>query len=156
MQQILLFISVLILLFISHEFLHVYFARLFGYNLIAMFFIFPSGIAVLTEDENRTLFGEIVVKAAPALITIFVATQFLFFDFILGVLLVFMMFFAGAIDFWNSIKAFLSRKYLKKYFVESEKRDLKKIFELKKKGRAKIFVINEKRWNSHLKRANLH
>lgn len=148
------FVLTAIVLFILHEFLHYAIARAFGFQLIALFFVFPLGTAMLTEDSGRMRWQEVAIKISPVLITCFIAIAFLFYDFVLSIALLITLLIAGAKDLWECIKA-MEAKQLQRFFIESEAADLKKIFALQKKHWAKIIVVDAKRWRQHLLRDNL-
>ncbi len=149
------FVLVAIALFLVHEFLHYAIAKALGFPLIALFFVFPLGIAMLTEDDDRKLGQEIVIKVSPTLITCLLAIPFLFYGLPFFFALIIVLLIAGAKDLWHGIKA-LGAKDLERFFIESEAADLLTIFALKERKMAKIIVFNAERWKQHLLRDNLH
>jgi len=146
------FVFLLLALVFLHEWMHVLVAHFFGMPLIALFFVFPKGIAVLTEDEGRTLRQEILIKILPTVFTISLVSPIFFFDYFSTSVLFAVAIGISLSDYWNVLKAVENRRRLQKFFVESEKRDLEYVFDKKRKGFSWIFVARKDLWGKHLKR----
>ena len=146
------FVFILLSLVFLHEWAHVLTARFFRMPLIALFFVFPKGIAVLTEDEGRTLWQEIAIKLSPTLLTLLLVLPIFFQDYFSAAVLAAAAIGISLSDYWNALKAMENRCRLQKFFVESEKRDLEYVFKRNGKGLVRVFIIRTDLWKKHLKR----